>query len=139
MTRRAFTVVELVVVLLLGAVALIAAWNVIMFMTRSEKSMDRASTRALVHARMLQYLMMDVHSSRFIDERGKEYVVERYVRVGDRLDLKRVTWKQVSDLVVTRKMEGQPVQEFSFKESADASFPRVDFKLERMRDAIFKE
>jgi prepilin-type N-terminal cleavage/methylation domain-containing protein len=155
MSRRGFTLVEMSVALLVGAIALVIAFNAIVLLTRGERSTDRAATKALTDSRLMSLLLMDIRSSTHVEVNGDDIVIERFVAgQGGLLESKKVTWKTIKDPAsprVTRQVDGESrAEEFSYrpepgtKASAnatpvDAQSPVVQLKVEKLQDdVVFK-
>lgn len=138
MTRRGFTLVEMVVAMLVGTIALIVAFNAIGLMVRGEKATDRESSKALTDSRLMATLLQDVRSSWKVDAvSDKEWRIHRYVGTpGQKLESKEVVWKVV-DTKVTRTMDGGRPDEFDYKGLLDPQTLSVKFRLERTTDARF--
>ena len=141
MSRRAFTLVEMAVALLIGIIALIICFNAIILLVRGEKSTDRDASKAIVDARLMQTLLQDVRSAAEVTETvaGKEYKIVRYVAgAGGKLEKKAVQWKLASDTKVTRQLDGAArPEEFDYAGLLNPQTPAVKFRLERVSDVRF--
>lgn len=140
--RRAFTLVEAVVAVSLGTLLLILAYNAIILLTKSERSIDRDSQRAITESTMMQALLMDVRSSfKEIQPAGTEtYKITRLMptRGGGPLVEKVVTWQVHKEKqTITRTVEGEPSQQYVFAGLADPRTTFVKLKLERVADGQF--
>lgn len=139
--RRGFTLVEMAVALLIGAIGLTVAFNAIILLTKGEKATDRDASKAIVDARLMQTLLQDVRSASEVSETvsGKEYKIVRFVTgPGGKLEKKTVMWKLVSDTRVSRQVEGggKP-DEYDYAGLLNPQTPAVKFRLERVADVRF--
>jgi prepilin-type N-terminal cleavage/methylation domain-containing protein len=135
---RGVTVVELTVALVVGAIVMVAAYEAIHVLLRSEKSSDKVSTRTLAEARLMEMLLMDLRSSLSVTETGEqEYTIERYAFQGGKVGIQNVTWRVVDDQRVVREADGESSQEFDFTGLLDPRSPAFRFRLERVPDATF--
>ena len=142
MRRSAFTLVEMSVAMLIGAIALTVAFNAILMLVKGEKSTDRDASKAIVDARLMQTLLQDMRSSVEVTETtpGKEFRVVRWLSTtpGGKLEKKVVTWKLVSDTRVTRQLEGAAKpEEYDYTGLLSPQTPAVKLRLEKVSDVRF--
>jgi prepilin-type N-terminal cleavage/methylation domain-containing protein len=140
-SRRAFSLVELMVAVGIGTLLLIVAYNLIVLMTRSERAVDRDAMRAITESTMMQSLMMDVRSAHTIEPAGADtYRIVRWVvpEGGGAFVESVVTWQAfVREEKVTRTVQGQSPKEFSFAGLTDPRGLGFTFRVEKEPDARF--
>ncbi|MBI4859406.1 MAG: prepilin-type N-terminal cleavage/methylation domain-containing protein [Candidatus Riflebacteria bacterium] len=143
--RLGFSLVEILVVLVVGALLLYVAYNGLVLLRRSERSIDREASRAIMEARVLELLMHDIRSSWGpVSSPGDgEYRLVRAVMVDGELKAVAVTWRMrdggggQSAPVLVRTVEGQRPQEFRFSGLVKPDEPRFAFRIEDVPDGLF--
>jgi prepilin-type N-terminal cleavage/methylation domain-containing protein len=130
MARRAFTLVELSVAMLVAAVVLVAAFQAISVMARTQKSADVKASRALLEAQLLESLLEDLRSRAGPPTpQGAFTRFDRYVVQGGTLVTHKVTWTREGNTRIVRDEDGRK-REFDFTGLLDADVREVEFKLE---------
>jgi type II secretion system protein J len=138
MRPRGFTLVELIVAIAVGVVLLYAAYQAIGGLARSEKVLDRKASRAIVMARLMEYLMADLRSAVAVTPQGQgQYSIERSVFDGSQLSRRAVVWRQQSETLIIRQPAWGNSQQFNFQGLLDPDVPALRFRLERVPDVLF--
>lgn len=138
--RRGTTLVELVVALLVGVLALMLAFNGILLMVRGERSTDREASKALVDARLVQTLLQDLRSSaRSIEGKaGGPFTISRWVLDRDRMVERKVTWTMASKTRLQRQMEGEPPEIFDYTGVLDPTSLALSLRITRVVGAVMR-
>jgi prepilin-type N-terminal cleavage/methylation domain-containing protein len=136
--RRGFTLMEVVIVLLIGFVVIVTAYQVMHLMVDAEKTTDKASQRAITEARLTEQLLRDLRSSHKVAKESNErYVISRYVNGSPRMESRDVTWRVEKGTKVVREATGEGRQEFPFDGLLDPDEPAFKFRLDKAPDAEF--
>jgi prepilin-type N-terminal cleavage/methylation domain-containing protein len=138
MRRRAFTLLEIIVVLAILVVICAAVWTALSHLGTTEKTTDREATRALLQARLAEMLQRDLRSAADpVISRDREFEIHRYVLEGDRLEVRTVIWKKSDAFKITRTLGKDKPQEFDFRGLLKPESLGVDIRMEKLGDVMF--
>lgn len=142
--RRAVTLVEVMVSAVVGVIAMYVAWNALIMLGKSEKSVDREAARAIMEARVTEQLLQDLRSAAEpVAATGAEtFEIVRWMPVNGAIERKKVTWTMravapPAGPCLARQVEGEAAREFWFTGLLKPDDPRFRFRIEEVPDALF--
>lgn len=138
MIRRGFTLMELMIVLLIGIVMINSAYQAIHLMGDAEKATEKASARAMVEARLTELLLRDLRSAASVNKTsGERYTIDRWILGTPRMTKVTVTWAVEEKVRVVREAPNEPREVFDFDGLLDPNEPAFKLRLEKVPDSTF--
>lgn len=138
--RSGFTLMELMVVLLIGVIVMSTAYHAIHILGDAEKSTDKASQRAMVEARLTEALLRDLRSSHSVQKQSdSQYTISRWVLASPRMEKKDVTWRLENKSKVIRESAGEQRQDFDFDGLLSPDEPAFKLRLEKVDESSFAD
>lgn len=138
--RPAFSLVETVVAVAVGLIVLSAAYTALGGLARGAAGTDKRASRAIVTARLLEHLLIDLRSAAEITDSGPgQYQMKCHVARGGALETVDVVWRQEGNGRVIRRSSDGQTQTFGFDGLLDRDVPAIQFRLRRIPDGLFAQ
>jgi hypothetical protein len=136
MRRKAFTFVEIVVVLLLASLLVGLLYQALRVFMIGEKSTDRGAMRSMTLSRLTETIQMDIRSARKVDWSGPHLEITRWVFDGDRLVERKVTWTSRTGSAgrpgFRREEEGGRAVEYDLADVVRVGTTAVEVRVEKL-------
>lgn len=138
MKRNAFTLVEIIVVLVLASLLAGLLYQALRVFMVGEISTDRDAMRSVTLSRLTETIQMDIRSAKKLEWTESRLDIVRWVLEGDRLVERKVTWTWASGIPgrpgFRREPEGGRATVFDLAEVVRVGTTAVEVKVERLDD-----
>jgi len=140
--RRATTLVELVVLLAVGSLALavgfLAIQRLVNHRTGAVPQTQRRAQRAILTAQVMEVLLRDVRSAqRAPEDTGAGYVIERWAEGPAGIQNELVSWRVEGPRVI-REVAGERPRIYDFEGLLEAAEPALQLRLDPVEDVLFE-